>query len=157
MSRPECDVDRANLRPHKCGDRARLALPAADLAAAIVTARWPAGLICPYCESDRVGRHKRCYRRYFTEYHCLECLATFVDTIDTPFYQTRLPLDIVAAVILHHADLRPVDLAREVGISLHAASRLARRVACCPDFNRRLRQALAGATTPHPDPERNDP
>jgi transposase-like protein len=51
------------------------------------TLRWGKTPVCPHCGSCRVSRLKRELR-----YHCNACNISFSATVNTPFHNTRIPL-----------------------------------------------------------------
>jgi transposase-like protein len=51
------------------------------------TLRWGKTPVCPHCGSRRVSRYKRELR-----HHCNACNISFSATVNTPFHNTRIPL-----------------------------------------------------------------
>jgi transposase-like protein len=51
------------------------------------TLRWGKTPVCPHCGSRRVSRLKRELR-----HHCNACNISFSATVNTPFHNTRIPL-----------------------------------------------------------------
>jgi transposase-like protein len=54
-----------------------------------------AGIVCPHCESRRIGIHSRAERRY----KCHGCGKTFAETVGTPLYGLKSPLWVVTLVL----------------------------------------------------------
>lgn len=55
-------------------------------------ARWPNGIICPYCGRTHITTHSRFGSTSSRRYLCLGCRKTFTDLTKTPFARTNLPL-----------------------------------------------------------------
>lgn len=55
----------------------------------------PDGIVCPHCESGRIGIHSRTERRY----KCHGCGKTFAETVGTPLYGLKSPLWMVTLVL----------------------------------------------------------
>lgn len=83
--------------------------------------RWPDGIICPLCHSDR--KFFRMKRRHV--YKCADCRKEFSIRKGTVFEESRLPLRkwFVAAWLMaaHRKGIPSTQLAREIGVTQKTA------------------------------------
>ena len=56
----------------------------------LLNARWPEGVRCAYCESDRISNRKT--TRLTPQFHCKECGKDFTVKTDTIMHDSKLPL-----------------------------------------------------------------
>ena len=71
------------------------------------------GIICPHCDSPRIGIHSRRERRY----KCHACDKTFAETVGTPLYGLKYPLWIVMlvlALLSHGCPVQAIVFALEI-------------------------------------------
>ena len=77
--------------------------------------RWPQGVKCPYCGSDRVGKLKT--RNLF---QCYGCDKQFNVRTDTPMYRSRIPLRkwLIAmyVVMMSRKGISSIELSKVLGI-----------------------------------------
>ena len=92
--------------------------------------RWPDGIRCPYCESDRISDKKS--NRKTPQYHCKECWEDFTVKTGTIMHDSKLSLSEWAlAFYLYTTSLKGVSsmkLHRDLGIRQPSAWYLAHRI-----------------------------
>ncbi len=95
-----------------------------------VERRWPNGIRCAYCESDRVSCRKS--RRKTPQYHCKECGKNFTVKTNTIMHDSRLSLvDWGLAFYLYVTSLKGVSsmkLHRDLEIKQSSAWFMAHRI-----------------------------
>ena len=82
--------------------------------------RWPDGVICPHCDSNRTGRIKQ------SQYHqCKDCRKKFTVRTGTIFERSHIPLDkwLYAMYLLQTArkGISSIQLSKELGINQSSA------------------------------------
>ena len=86
----------------------------------IESRRWPEGVICPYCHSERSSRQRD--RRY---HQCKDCRKKFTVCTGTIFHRSHIPLDkwLYAMYLLQTArkGISSMQLSKELGITQKAA------------------------------------
>lgn len=95
-----------------------------------VSRRWPDGIRCPYCESDRITNRKG--TRQTPQCHCNACQKNFTVKTGTIMHDSRLSLSKWAmAFFLFSTNLKVVSsmkLHRDLGITQKAAWHLEHRI-----------------------------
>jgi transposase-like protein len=89
--------------------------------------RWPDGVRCPRCESDKISRiHKR------HQFDCDSCRYQFSVRVGTIFHDSRLPLWkwFLAAYMISHSKkgVSSLQLQRMIGVSYKTAWHLSHRI-----------------------------
>ena len=81
--------------------------------------RWPQGVRCPRCESDKVARHGHDDRQPERQrYRCTACQARFDDLTDTIFAGHHQPLRTwIACLYLMGLNLSGLQIAQELDIN----------------------------------------
>ncbi len=81
--------------------------------------RWPEGVRCPICESDKVARHGHDDRQPERQrYRCTACQARFDDLTDTIFAGHHQPLRTwIACLYLMGLNLSGLQIAQELDIN----------------------------------------
>lgn len=83
------------------------------------TTRWRGRPVCPYCESEAVGRHASGDRAH-QRWQCRHCVRAFSVTVGTIFHGTHMPLRkwfIVLALMLNaKKSASAYQIARDTGI-----------------------------------------
>ena len=96
----------------------------------LLNARWPEGVRCAYCESDRISNRKT--TRLTPQFHCKECGKDFTVKTDTIMHDSKLPLHKWAlAFFLFNTSLKGVSsmkLHRDLGITQKTAWYLEHRI-----------------------------
>ncbi len=96
----------------------------------LVNARWPEGIRCAYCDSDRISN--RTGKRMTPQFHCKDCLKNFTVKTNTIMHCSRLPLHKWAlAFFLFNTSLKGVSsmkLHRDLGITQKTAWYLEHRI-----------------------------
>jgi transposase-like protein len=82
--------------------------------------RWPEGVRCPVCESDKVARHGRDDRQPERQrYRCTACQARFDDLTDTIFAGHHPPLRIwILCLYFMGLNLSNHQVARELDLNV---------------------------------------
>jgi len=82
--------------------------------------RWPEGVQCPQCGSDKVARHGHDERqRDRQRYQCLTCQARFDDLTDTIFAGHHQPLRIwILCLYFLGLNLSNQQIARELDLNI---------------------------------------
>ena len=97
-----------------------------------VERRWPNGIRCVECESDRIHTRKPTARRKTPTYHCNDCKKDFTVKTGTIMHDSRLPLSKWAlAFYLFSTHLKGVSsmkLHRDLGITQKSAWYLSHRI-----------------------------
>lgn len=97
-----------------------------------VERRWPDGICCVACDSDRIVTRKPNARRKTPVYHCNDCKKDFTVKTGTIMHDSRLPLHKWAlAFYLFSTNLKGVSsmkLHRDLGITQKSAWYLAHRI-----------------------------
>lgn len=97
-----------------------------------VERRWPDGICCVACGSDRIVTRKPNARRKTPVYHCNDCKKDFTVKTGTIMHDSRLPLHKWAlAFYLFSTNLKGVSsmkLHRDLGITQKSAWYLAHRI-----------------------------
>lgn len=97
-----------------------------------VERRWPDGICCVACDSERIATRKPNARRKTTVYHCNDCKKDFTVKTGTIMHDSRLPLRKWAlAFYLFSTNLKGVSsmkLHRDLGITQKSAWYLAHRI-----------------------------
>ncbi len=97
-----------------------------------VERRWPDGIRCVCCDSDRIATRKPSARRKTPVYHCNDCKKDFTVKTNTIMHDSRLPLRKWAlAFYLFSTNLKGVSsmkLHRDLGITQKAAWHLSHRI-----------------------------
>lgn len=97
-----------------------------------VERRWPDGIRCVSCDSDRIAKRKPSPSRKTPVYHCNDCKKDFTVKTGTIMHDSRLPLSKWAlAFYLLSTNLKGVSsmkLHRDLGISQKSAWHLAHRI-----------------------------
>ena len=92
--------------------------------------RWPNGVRCAYCDSDRVTNRKS--RRKIRQFHCGTCKANFTVKTQSIMHDSKLSLGKWAlAFYLYSTNLKGVSsmkLHRDLGITQKSAWHLAHRI-----------------------------
>lgn len=92
--------------------------------------RWPNGIRCAYCDSERVTNRKS--RRKIRQFHCGKCEANFTVKTQTIMHDSKLSLGTWAlAFYLYSTNLKGVSsmkLHRDLGITQKTAWHLAHRI-----------------------------
>lgn len=95
-----------------------------------VTRRWPDGIRCAYCESERVSNRKT--RRKTPQYHCKDCGKNFTVKTNTIMHDSKLSLSEWAlAFYLYVTNLKGVSsmkLHRDLDIKQSSAWHMAHRI-----------------------------
>ncbi len=95
-----------------------------------VDRRWPDGMRCAYCESERVSDRKT--RRKTPQYHCKDCGKNFTVKTNTIMHDSKLSLcDWGLAFYLHVTNLKGVSsmkLHRDLEIRQPSAWHMAHRI-----------------------------
>ena len=95
-----------------------------------VARRWPDGIRCAYCESDRISPRKS--KRLTPQYHCKACGKNFTVKTGTIMRDSKLPLsDWALAFYLYVTNLKGVasmKLHRDLEIRQPSAWHLAHRI-----------------------------
>lgn len=82
-------------------------------------ARWHGRPICPYCQSEKVGRHASGDRSN-QRWQCRECGRTFAVTVGTIFHGTHIPLRnwfmILALMLNAKKSASAYQIARDLGM-----------------------------------------
>lgn len=91
--------------------------------------RWPKGVVCAYCHTGRVERHRQCGRAF--HYRCRSCRRIFSDRTATPFGGTKIPLSawfLAISLIGADSERRPpsMELAEILQVSFKTARRMRR-------------------------------
>ena len=96
----------------------------------LVETRWPDGIRCVHCDSDRISDRKG--KRQTPQYHCLDCTKNFTVKTGTVMHNSRLPLHKWAlAFYLFNTSLKGVSsmkLHRDLEITQKTAWYLAHRI-----------------------------
>src|SRR4051794_13996655 len=89
--------------------------------------RWPEGVRCPICESDKVARHGHDDRQPERQrYRCTACQARFDDLTDTIFAGHHQPLRVwILCLYFMGLNLSDEQIAQELGIDPDDAQVLA--------------------------------
>ena len=111
--------------------RARLKLTLTDeqVVRMLRSHRWPNGVICPYCGSQKIIRYGRAPNRpYVQRYRCKNCGRQFNDLTGTPFAWTELPPGevLTIAYLYFKLGMSKLSVARETGRSKKAVQRTVR-------------------------------
>ena len=81
--------------------------------------RWHGRPVCPYCQSDKVGRHASADRKA-SRWQCRECSRAFSVTVGTIFHGTHVPLRqwflVIALMLSAKKSASACQIARDVGI-----------------------------------------
>ena len=97
-----------------------------------VERRWPNGIRCVECDSDRIHTRKPSARRKTPTYHCNDCKKDFTVKTGTIMHDSRLSLSKWAlAFFLFSTNLKGVSsmkLHRDLGITQKSAWYLAHRI-----------------------------
>ena len=97
-----------------------------------VERRWPNGVICVECDSDRIHTRKPNARRKTSVFHCNDCKKDFTVKTGTIMHDSRLSLGKWAlAFFLFSTNLKGVSsmkLHRDLGITQKSAWYLAHRI-----------------------------
>jgi transposase-like protein len=82
--------------------------------------RWPEGVQCPQCGSDKVARHGHDERqRDRQRYRCLACQARFDDLTDTIFAGHHQPLRLwILCLYFMGLNLSNQQIARELDLNI---------------------------------------
>ena len=95
-----------------------------------VARRWPEGIRCAHCESDRISARKS--NRQTPQYHCKACGKNFTVKTGTIMHDSKLPLsDWALAFYLYVVNLKGVSsmkLYRDLEIRQPSAWHLAHRI-----------------------------
>ena len=83
------------------------------------SARWHGRPVCPYCQSEKVGRHASGDRSN-QRWQCRECGRAFAVTVGTIFHGTHIPLRqwflILALVLNAKKSASAYQIARDLGM-----------------------------------------
>ena len=92
-------------------------------------ARWPNGIICPYCGRRRVTTHSNFAGTSRLRYLCLGCRKTFTDLTGTPFARTNLSLGKWFLCLRLIEEGRSIsEIAKELGVKCDTAAHIQRRL-----------------------------
>lgn len=95
-----------------------------------VARRWPDGIRCAYCESERISNRKS--KRKTPQYHCKDCGKNFTVKTNTIMHDSKLSLcDWGLAFYLHVTNLKGVSsmkLHRDLEIRQPSAWHMAHRI-----------------------------
>lgn len=82
--------------------------------------RWPDGIICPYCESERTTR-----QRNYQYHQCKDCRRKFTCRTNTIFERSHIPMQkwLLGIFLLEKYDkgISSIQLARDLGITQKSA------------------------------------
>ena len=96
-----------------------------DCIAHLEKARWGDIPRCPYCQSDRTGRHRDRRR-------CYACLTSFSVTVGTIFHHTHLPLQkwFLAIILMMNAKkgVSALQLSRDLKVNKNTAWRISMQI-----------------------------
>lgn len=97
-------------------------------------ARWPDGVVCPYCGSGEVGPHEE-KGRNIPRRQCRSCRRSFSATVGTAFHHTHLPLQtwFLALSVIMNAEKAEKKvpsrrMARELNVSVKTAWKLSQQI-----------------------------
>jgi len=111
--------------------------------------RWPSGIVCPGCGSQRVTTHSKFAATPRRRYLCLGCRRTFTDLTGTPFWRTNLPLrSWVFYLRLRTTGQSTAALAKALGVKWDTVAYMHRRLGLprgWPVLATQLRQTLERA------------
>lgn len=83
------------------------------------TVRWKGRPVCPYCASERVGRHASADREN-QRWQCRACTRAFAVTVGTIFHGTHVPLKnwflVLALMVNAKKSASACQIARDVGM-----------------------------------------
>lgn len=91
--------------------------------------RWPKGVVCAYCHSGRVERHRQC--GWAAHYRCRRCRRMFSDLTGTPFEKTRIPLSawfVVIDRVLSEASVPVGRLAQMISVNRKTGRMILKKV-----------------------------
>lgn len=94
--------------------------------------RWPNGLICPHCGSDRKawGLSGKSHRPGL--YRCADCKDQFTVTVGTVFHRSKVPLNkwIMATYLMcaNKKGMSSNQLSRILGVTVKTAWFMTRRI-----------------------------
>lgn len=92
--------------------------------------RWKDGIICPHCNSDRIGERKN--RPFY--YHCNACNKDFTVLYGTIFEGSKMPLpkwfQLIALMLNAKRGISSKQIQRTLGITYKSAWYSAMRVRC---------------------------
>ena len=95
-----------------------------------VARRWPDGVLCPRCDSDRVSPRKT--KRKTPMFHCNACALDFTVKTGTIMHDSKLPMSTWAlAFYLMTTNVKGISsmkLKRDLGINQRSAWHLAHRI-----------------------------
>ena len=107
--------------------------------AQLVAWRWPDGIRCPHCDSDRISDVKS---RRPQPWRCRACRRHFSHTTDTPMHDTKLGAQTwllgLFIIVSNPKGRSSIQLAADLGITQKSAWHLAHRI----------REALASGSLP---------
>jgi transposase-like protein len=82
------------------------------------TIRWRGRTVCPYCGSEKVGRHASGDRE-MSRWQCRHCDRTFSPTVGTIFHGTHIPLKdwflVIALMLNAKKSASSCQIARDIG------------------------------------------
>lgn len=108
--------------------------------------RWPHGITCPFCGTDRVTTHSKSSRVPRRRYLCLGCRRTFSDLKGTVFARTNLPLRRwFVCLRLMERGRNTVEIAKDLAVKWETAVSMQRRLAPglrSPGLVRDLREGM---------------
>ncbi|MCY4071948.1 MAG: IS1595 family transposase [Chloroflexi bacterium] len=82
--------------------------------------RWPAGIVCPYCESERTTR-----QRSYQYHQCKDCRRKFTCRTNTIFERSHIPMQkwLLAIFLLekYERGISSTQLAKVLGITQKSA------------------------------------
>ena len=97
-----------------------------------VERRWPNGIRCVECDSDRIHTRKPTARRKTPTYHCNDCKKDFTVKTGTIMHDSRLPLSKWALGFYlfstHLKGVSSMKLHRDLGITQKSAWYMAHRI-----------------------------
>ena len=100
--------------------------------------RWPDGVECPHCGSDKINARKGKRVGYFT---CRNCKEEFTVRTGTIFERSHVPLHkwiyVMYLVVTARKDISSVQLAKEIGVTQKTSWYMLQRIreACGDDIN----------------------